>query len=239
MSHHDHIEHQAGGMADHGMHGGMHGGMDHSQPMMPQFNSTLMQAIGGAIVATTTPMTMMNHDGHHGAGHDAHAGHAGHAGHDAAAGLHEPSMCSGSSGHMHGMSMAFHGGYCETILFEGWKISSLGGLIGSIIGIVIMAALYEGLKYYREYLFWKDLQLAAVSMLGEVVHRQPPTMLSWMHAFQTSLHIVQIILSYFLMLIFMTYNSWLCAAVVVGAAIGYFLFGWKKSVIVDVTEHCH
>ncbi|KAL7304151.1 hypothetical protein TKK_0003603 [Trichogramma kaykai] len=274
MSHLDHTGHQAGGMADHSMHGGMHGGMDHSQPMMPQFNSTLMQAIGGAIVATTTPMTMMNHEGHHGAGHDAHAGHAGHD----AAGLHEQSMCSGSSGHMHGMSMAFHGGYCETILFEGWKISSLGGLIGSIIGIVIMAALYEGLKYYREYLFWKtynSLQYRSVAgppseksvgpgsgsnvangsngsataavlednrlarMLGEVVHRQPPTMLSWMHAFQTSLHIVQIILSYFLMLIFMTYNSWLCAAVVVGAAIGYFLFGWKKSVIVDVTEHCH
>uniref|UniRef100_A0ABD2XRG3 Copper transport protein n=1 Tax=Trichogramma kaykai TaxID=54128 RepID=A0ABD2XRG3_9HYME len=298
MSHLDHTGHQAGGMADHSMHGGMHGGMDHSQPMMPQFNSTLMQAIGGAIVATTTPMTMMNHEGHHGAGHDAHAGHAGHD----AAGLHEQSMCSGSSGHMHGMSMAFHGGYCETILFEGWKISSLGGLIGSIIGIVIMAALYEGLKYYREYLFWKtynSLQYRSVAgppseksvgpgsgsnvangsngsataavlednrlarlharrgraqaaikfatanrsqahpSLSLFLSIPRPTMLSWMHAFQTSLHIVQIILSYFLMLIFMTYNSWLCAAVVVGAAIGYFLFGWKKSVIVDVTEHCH
>ena len=62
-------------------------------------------------------------------------------------------------------------------------------------------------------------------------------MLSWMHTFQTCLHIVQIVLSYFLMLIFMTYNVWLCFAVVLGAAIGYFLFGWKKSVIVDVTEH--
>lgn len=37
----------------------------------------------------------------------------------------------------------------------------------------------------------------------------------------------------------MTYNVWLCVAVVAGAAVGYFLFGWKKSVIVDVTEHCH
>lgn len=64
-------------------------------------------------------------------------------------------------------------------------------------------------------------------------------MMSAMHAFQTCLHIVQITLSYFLMLIFMTYNIWLCIAVVLGAAVGYFLFGWKKSVIVDVTEHCH
>lgn len=159
---------------------------------------------------------------------------------------------------MHGMLMTFHGGYCENVLFESWKISSIGGLVGSMIGIMIMAALYEGLKYYREYLFWKTynaLQYRSVTMpqeknvvaednrvvhmVGEVIHKQPPTMLSWMHTFQTLLHIVQIVLSYFLMLIFMTYNVWLCFAVVFGAAIGYFLFGWKKSVIVDVTEHCH
>ncbi|XP_016911039.1 high affinity copper uptake protein 1 isoform X1 [Apis cerana] len=160
---------------------------------------------------------------------------------------------------MHGMStMWFHGGYCEHVLFESWKITSISGLIGSMVGIMIMAALYEGLKYYREYLFWKmynSLQYRSVTMpqeknvvaednrvvhmVGEVIHKQPPTMLSWMHTFQTCLHIVQIVLSYFLMLIFMTYNVWLCFAVVLGAAIGYFLFGWKKSVIVDVTEHCH
>lgn len=66
-----------------------------------------------------------------------------------------------------------------------------------------------------------------------------PTMFSLMHGVQTFLHIIQIVLSYFLMLIFMTYNVWLCLAVVIGAAVGYFLFGWKKSVVVDVTEHCH
>ncbi|XP_046423166.1 high affinity copper uptake protein 1-like isoform X2 [Neodiprion virginianus] len=215
------------------------------------------------------------------AGHEGHTmGHAGHEGHmmgHAGGGGHSGSMehvgaSSGSSaeacsGHgMHGMMMAFHGGYCETVLFDSWKVSSIGSLVGSMIGIIIMAALYEGLKYYREYLFWRTynaLQYRSVSMpqeknvvsednrvvhffyvflfsmVGEVIHKQPPTMLSWMHTFQTFLHIVQIIISYFLMLIFMTYNVWLCFAVVLGAAVGYFLFGWKKSVIVDVTEHCH
>uniref|UniRef100_A0A1B6IF45 Copper transport protein n=1 Tax=Homalodisca liturata TaxID=320908 RepID=A0A1B6IF45_9HEMI len=154
--------------------------------------------------------------------------------------------------------MTFHFGYNETILFEFWKISSVGGLIGSMFGIFFMAALYEGLKYYREYLFWKtynSLQYRSVDVptnkntapeensvvhvVGEVIHRQPPTMLSANHAFQTLLHIIQIVVSYFLMLIFMTYNVWLCVAVALGAATGYFLFGWKKSVIIDVTEHCH
>ncbi|XP_074655099.1 high affinity copper uptake protein 1-like isoform X1 [Tubulanus polymorphus] len=64
-------------------------------------------------------------------------------------------------------------------------------------------------------------------------------MISWPHILQTMLHILQIVISYFLMLIFMTYNVWLCIAVVLGAGTGYFLFGWKKAVVVDVNEHCH
>ncbi|OAD61833.1 High affinity copper uptake protein 1 [Eufriesea mexicana] len=71
---------------------------------------------------------------------------------------------------LHGMSMTFHGGYSENVLFESWKISSISGLIGSMIGIMIMAALYEGLKYYREYLFWKmynSLQYRSVTMPQE------------------------------------------------------------------------
>uniref|UniRef100_A0A1B6I9I9 Copper transport protein n=1 Tax=Homalodisca liturata TaxID=320908 RepID=A0A1B6I9I9_9HEMI len=144
--------------------------------------------------------------------------------------------------------MTFHFGYNETILFEFWKISSVGGLIGSMFGIFFMAALYEGLKYYREYLFWKtynSLQYRSVDVptnkntAPEENSVVQPTMLSANHAFQTLLHIIQIVVSYFLMLIFMTYNVWLCVAVALGAATGYFLFGWKKSVIIDVTEHCH
>ncbi len=35
-------------------------------------------------------------------------------------------------------------------------------------------------------------------------------------------------------------DSRLCAAVVVGSTTGYFLFGWRKSVVVDVGgDHCH
>jgi solute carrier family 31 (copper transporter), member 1 len=60
----------------------------------------------------------------------------------------------------------FHGGYNETILFKQWTIDSCGGLIWSMLVIFIMGVLYEGLKYYRENLFWKSynsLQYRAVS----------------------------------------------------------------------------
>uniref|UniRef100_A0A182N6A2 Copper transport protein n=1 Tax=Anopheles dirus TaxID=7168 RepID=A0A182N6A2_9DIPT len=203
--------------------------------------------------------TMMDHGAHD------------HHGHGAAMGANGPA---GMVHHM--MSMSFHGGYDETILFEQWKIDSLGGLLWSMLLIFVMAALYEGLKYYREHLFWRTynaLQYRPVTVTeksngngvaaaaagatssgergdglnggagsagGEEGARiVQPTMLSLMHLYQTLLHILQVTLSFLLMLIFMTYNTWLCLAVVLGAALGYFLFGWKKSVIVDVTEHCH
>jgi copper transporter 1 len=45
--------------------------------------------------------------------------------------------------------MSFHDGVTETILFRNWHINNVQGMIGSIIGIVLLAALYEGLKSYR------------------------------------------------------------------------------------------
>lgn len=150
--------------------------------------------------------------------------------------------------HMHMMKMYFHFGVDETVLFSGWKISTVGGMVASVIGIFIMGMLYEGLKYFREFLFKQyvsNIQFSTVAITGESgrvsqVHKvEKHKMLSWAHAIQTTLHIIQIIVSYFLMLIFMTYNVWLCLAVVLGAGVGYFIFGWKKASVVDITEHCH
>ncbi|XP_063393600.1 high affinity copper uptake protein 1-like isoform X2 [Cydia fagiglandana] len=149
------------------------------------------------------------------------------------------------------MAMTFHGGYVETILFSWWDVKEIGPFIGSFIAIFIMALLYEGLKYYRKHLLWKSyagLQYCAVAPPDKGVQNicspdEPqviqPTMLSGAHAYQTVLHGLQVFISYMLMLVFMTYNTWLCVAVVLGSATGYFLFGWRESVVVDFTEHCH
>jgi len=148
------------------------------------------------------------------------------------------------------MSMSFHFGKSETILFEFWKTTDVGGMIGSCIFIFFLAIAYEALKFYRDYLF-----RVKTEYYQNKVAQQPPTennglvrpnyrtvymkMASSFHVVQTLLHIVQMVISYFLMLIFMTYNAWLCIAVALGAGMGYFLFGWKKSIIVDMNEHCH
>jgi len=59
------------------------------------------------------------------------------------------------------------------------------------------------------------------------------------HIIQTSLHMLQITVSYLLMLVFMTYNTWLCLSVVLGAGLGYFIFGLQRLTSIDVNEHCH
>ena len=111
---------------------------------------------------------------HQSMGHDSmdHQG-MNHATMDHAAMGHE-AMEHGSSmkgGHgMMMMSMTFHGGCNEVILFDFWKISTVGGLvspdstnhgvevnknptqIGSMVGCFLLGILYEGLKFYREFL---------------------------------------------------------------------------------------
>ncbi|XP_031773568.1 uncharacterized protein LOC100870796 isoform X2 [Apis florea] len=52
---------------------------------------------------------------------------------------------------------------------------------------------------------------------------------SKIHFLQTIIHVVQLVIGYCLMLIFMTYNIWLCIAVALGTALGYWLFSWDKS----------
>lgn len=158
------------------------------------------------------------------------------------------------------MKMYFHGGVKEMILFYGWKTENVGQLIGSCIVLFIAALLYEGLKVFREELLVKAnlairLQndpevLPTNDETGEngtgsdqVIIQTGPTAKSricnvW-HALQSFLHIVQVTVSYMLMLVFMTYNVWLCLAVVLGAGAGYFCFGWRKQTTHDTNEHCH
>ena len=65
------------------------------------------------------------------------------------------------------------------------------------------------------------------------------------HIIQTVLHMLQVTISYFLMLIVMTYNVWLFIAVILGAGTGYFLFARfresrnRSTSLQDENEHCH
>uniref|UniRef100_A0A2A4K282 Copper transport protein n=1 Tax=Heliothis virescens TaxID=7102 RepID=A0A2A4K282_HELVI len=234
---------------DHSNHHGHGNHMDHMMPTVDHemsMNGTFQDGIINAFNSSEDSIDYRSdvrahaHQGH-GMAHGTHSQHGAGGGHD--------------------MAMTFHGGYDEVILFSWWKVTDIGEFIGSFFAVFLMALLYEGLKYYRKHLLWKTytgLQYCAVSPpdkgvsnlctpdepqviqpVPHVLERNVPTMMSTAHAWQTVLHGVQVLVSYMLMLVFMSYNTWLCAAVVLGSATGYFLFGWRESVVVDFTEHCH
>jgi solute carrier family 31 (copper transporter), member 1 len=172
------------------------------------------------------------------------------------------SMDHGSMNHSsmdHGMKMYFHASNEATILFYSWTTSTAAGMFGSCIVIMVLAVLYEALKVFRERLFYSAEANKTEYYNGDsqrlptdenhVAIAQPSSgksksscgakMFNKAHIVQTFLHVIQLGISYLLMLIFMTYNVWLCLSVVVGAGLGYFLFGWMKTRLVDSNEHCH
>ncbi|KAI4474078.1 hypothetical protein M0804_015028 [Polistes exclamans] len=120
-------------------------------------------------------------------------------------------------------SMSFHGGVTSTILFETWRTTDWTGMGWSMVGIVLLTMIYEGLKSYRDHLFTST---ALESKKIKRTRRQ--MMFSVIHLTQVILHVSQMIIGYFLMLIFMTYNVWLCIAMVIGTGLGYWLFSWQK-----------
>lgn len=74
-----------------------------------------------------------------------------HEGHDSMANHDHGEKDHGGGGHM--MSMAFHTGDTETILFNFWRTESALALSLSCILIFFVAVFYEGLKFYRAWLF--------------------------------------------------------------------------------------
>ncbi|XP_043260599.1 high affinity copper uptake protein 1-like isoform X1 [Colletes gigas] len=123
------------------------------------------------------------------------------------------------------MHMSFHIGENEVILFDEWNVVDWQGIGWSMVGIILLTSIYEGIKSYREHLYvhtpclWRNKEDRSRTAL----------LFSKIHLLQTIVHVVQTVIGYFLMLIFMTYNVWLCLAVALGAALGYWLFAWEKS----------
>jgi len=150
------------------------------------------------------------------------------------------------------MIMYFHASTRERILWDEWKTHTDVQFGLSCLALIVVSFLYEGLRYIRERYYQKvskDEALKAMKQqngqaccTGALPHVEK-SILSQMfnkpHFIQTVLHVIQITVSYLLMLIFMTFNYWLCLSVLIGCALGYFCFGWIKQSSVDSNDHCH
>uniref|UniRef100_UPI00358E1CF5 high affinity copper uptake protein 1-like isoform X1 n=2 Tax=Myxine glutinosa TaxID=7769 RepID=UPI00358E1CF5 len=149
-----------------------------------------------------------------------------------------------------GMMMTFNFEYTNVeVLFKNCFINSAGAMAGAFLAVFLLAFLYEALKVFREILLRKshiNIRYNSMhvpgpqgTMVMETHKSVGQRMLSWPHLLQTFLQVLQVATSYVLMLLFMTYNGFLCIAILLGSGTGYFVFSWKKAIVVDITEHCH
>ncbi|XP_014677217.1 PREDICTED: uncharacterized protein LOC106817083 isoform X2 [Priapulus caudatus] len=62
------------------------------------------------------------------------------------------------------MAMTFQAGYKQVILFDIWKTETVGAMIGAVAIVFVLAALYEGLKVFREHLLIQAQSRIATSV---------------------------------------------------------------------------
>ena len=174
-------------------------------------------------------------------------------------GVSHAAMGHDGEGNMH-MKPYFHFDFGDTILIERLVIRNSADIAIACVVFFAIAVLYEALKRYREFMFRshyrsRSYQISVISAapdlnspevnggsgsaevpLEEVILFK---IWSWAHAVQSVLHMLQVFISFTLMLAFMTFNVWICASIIAGAGLGYFIFCWRKISIVNPDEHCH
>lgn len=159
----------------------------------------------------------------------------------------------GHQSHGSGHSMYFHLSSNTLLFFEGWSLNSASTIAGATIALLVIAALYEGLKFLRERIMRQTLEDVAERELeghkttcckAEGSQKEYIRLPLLSHVLQTILHMIQIFVSYLLMLAVMTYNVWLFLGVLVGSGIGYFAMSWymprsQQSSVSAMSEHCN
>lgn len=163
------------------------------------------------------------------------------------------------------MYLQFHAGNCESILFKSIKVTTGEQFASAAVIIFIIAIAYEGLRFWREKLH-NDYTTQNAQSCQSSTKDGPPARktirytMEWLckyltannfffckfrqlltqkiHLIQTLMHMIQVTVSYALMLIVMTYNVWLVLAVILGATVGFFFFGWIRQRSIDVADNC-
>ncbi|KAI5847200.1 Ctr copper transporter family-domain-containing protein [Morchella snyderi] len=108
------------------------------------------------------------------------------------------------------------------LVFRWWHVSSTFTLILSLLGVVVLSAGYEFVREIsRRYEGRVDAENASLSTSG----RNIASASKRGHIGKAIFYGIQVFYSFFIMLLFMTYNGWVMIAVAVGASLGYTIWG--------------
>lgn len=121
------------------------------------------------------------------------------------------------------MRMYFHTGLADYILFKGWVPHTGAQYFGSFLVIVLLGIIYELIGTIRSRLEqnWSQKDISVPCKYSFLQFKTD--------TLRGCLRMVEILISYLLMLIAMTYNVGLFFAVVIGFGLGTFLFGRLSS----------
>nr|XP_012317278.1 probable low affinity copper uptake protein 2 [Aotus nancymaae] len=113
----------------------------------------------------------------------------------------------------------------------------LTGMALSVLVVLLLAVLYEGIKVGKAKLLHQVLvnlptsisQQAIAETDGESAGSDSSPVSRTHHRWylchfgQSLIHVIQVVIGYFIMLAVMSYNTWIFLGVVLGSAVGYYL----------------
>jgi len=104
---------------------------------------------------------------------------------------------------------------CLNLFFPGWTLDTSGKFAGAVLGVLALAVVTEGISKFR-YVVQRRFRQArrTSSVRSPLKHR----------CAIASLHTLQALMGYVLMLVTMTFSLELLLTVIVGLGLGYFLF---------------
>ncbi|XP_059110402.1 protein SLC31A2 [Peromyscus eremicus] len=123
------------------------------------------------------------------------------------------------------------------LLFDFWRVHSPTGMALSVLVVLLLAVLYEGIKVGKAKLLHKTLENLPSTTSQQLILEPDQdstgsgstpansTCLRWFLCYfgQSLVHVIQVVIGYFVMLAVMSYNTWIFLGVVLGSAVGYYL----------------
>lgn len=132
------------------------------------------------------------------------------------------------------MNMLFTWDWKNTcIVFKWWHVKTEIGFVLSLLAIVLLGALYEFVKAW--FSKWERNELATLGASNASTITQEKRF----KIKRGVLYGFQVIYSFWLMLVFMTYNGWYMLAVGVGAGLGNCIWGSSGESSSSRSLSCH
>ncbi|ORY76706.1 Ctr copper transporter family-domain-containing protein [Protomyces lactucae-debilis] len=130
------------------------------------------------------------------------------------------------------------------ILTEKWHITGVWSLLQSCIIIILFAMLFE---FIRERIRRYEAGIGAIdidssqagTVSSERATNRTPRAIRQSQMIKAFLYAFQVAVSYILMLVFMTFNVYVMAAVVIGAGLGHYFFNTDPASIGSKSMACH